>query len=86
MQSLSLQFRPFSQASLLKTIPLSGVATGLGCAYLHKAFVHRTPNLHNVGEEGLEGGDTPGRAIDVELEEAERGVGAAIAGVAAIEE
>ena len=44
-----MQFFPFSQASLLRTTPLSGVATGDGCEYRQSAFVHLIPNLQSVG-------------------------------------
>ncbi len=54
-QSLSLQFLPFSQGSLLRTTPLSGVATGEGCDHLHTAFVHFNPNLQRVADSGRSG-------------------------------
>jgi len=56
MQSLSLQSLPLSQASLLKTTPLSAVATGEGCEYRQRALVHFMPNLHRVGDCGRSGG------------------------------
>ena len=55
MQSLSLQFLPFSQASLLSTTPLSGVATGEGWDHRQWAFVHLRPNLQRLGDWGLSG-------------------------------
>ena len=50
IQSLSLQFLPFSQGSLLRTTPLSGVATGEGCDQRQRGFVHLSPNLQSVGD------------------------------------
>jgi hypothetical protein len=50
MQSLSLQSFPCSHASLLSTIPLSGVATGEGCDHLQCGFVHFSENLQSVGD------------------------------------
>jgi len=61
MQSLSLQSFPFSQASLLRTTPLSGVATGDGCEYRQSALVHFRPNLQSVGDCGRSGGTNPAR-------------------------
>lgn len=61
MQSLSLQFLPFSQGSLLKTTPLSAVATGDGCEYRQRGFVHFRLNLHSVGDWGRSGATNPGR-------------------------
>lgn len=60
IQSLSLQFLPFTQASLLKTTPLSGVATGDGWEYRQSAFVHFRPNLQSVGDCGRSGGTNAG--------------------------
>ena len=75
MQSLSLQSLPFSQGSLLRTTPLSAVATGDGCEYRQRGFVHLRPNLHNVGDWGRSGAMNPGR-IDPTDEESAMAVGA----------
>lgn len=72
-QSLSLQSFPRSHGSLLRTIPLSTVATGEGCEYRQWAFVHFKPNLHSVGDEGRSGTEYAGVAA----------TGAAITGVGA---
>lgn len=63
MQSLSLQFLPFSQGSLLRTTPLSGVATGEGWDQRQSGFVHFRPNLQSVGDCGLSGGTKPSRPV-----------------------
>jgi hypothetical protein len=80
MQSLSLQFLPFSQASLVSTTPLSVVATGDGCDHLQSALVHFMPNLHSVGDWGRSGGTEPGRCCCVVEAATVDGVG--LAGVA----
>src|SRR5438477_7873987 len=80
MQSLSLQFLPCSQASLLNTMPLSAVATGDGCEKRQRAFVHFSPNLHNVGDCGRSGGTNPERDAAVATGKAGFAAGAEFGG------
>ena len=60
-QSLSLQSLPFSQGSLLRTTPLSAVATGDGCEYRQVGLVHFILYLQSVGDIGRSGGTKPVR-------------------------
>lgn len=90
MQSLSLQFLPLSHASLLRTTPLSAVATGEGCEYRQYALVHLGPNLQSVGDWGRSGATNPARCADeaegavkiAEVDAAGVGVGEARTGIA----
>lgn len=70
---------PFSQASLLRTTPLSGVATGEGWDHRQCTLVHLRPNLQSVGDCGRSG--TAYRGCALAVVDVARAVGAGTAGV-----